>query len=667
MEKRIMKKHLFGTILVLAALAACNKEVETPAPVVDNEQEEASPGKVTLTFKASIDEATRTTYEEDKIAHWAAGDAISVCVTDNESFDVVDFITNDGITFTGEVESGYTTIISGVYPANDVYSSSPNLYFEDGAVKSVYLPNSYDLEDADDTGRFIPLIGSYDGKSMTFRHFCSAMKVTLTNIPTDATVFTFTTKKQQISGDFSLSDGGRMTLANQDENSSVSFEFVEGSQETRSFYIPIPDGQLTAGSYVTIEKAIENSNNEVLFKKVINSTPTFPRTSDHKDAIRILPEVACWTRDDNWQVTYLYDLFNETKVKSYVRVSGTLGYYGITAFTKADFESSFDSIADFLLSINSSSHYTGNGIIKFNYKFSATDYIAIVYGLDKNNNFTGFYNCIDFTVPEFFTPAGWSITVNENYNNSGNIITVANVKVPEGNTWSFNSVSKEEFTNSYGGDPAAFIRSKRNVTSSLSTGKSVNYNVNSLRGDYVLISYGMNERASAEESRTPTFEYCLLEYTFEEPSLDYLSWLGTWTVTDSKSTPNVDTWTISRKQANHTYSVSGMNGNLFTAVANYDAINNRIVFQSQFVGSSNTYDYYLFGSGSDVNHAVRQTEEPYDLMYVEQTANGITLNGFTLPDNTLCARYYRLNYNRSTSAWTFTSARYIPSILTPAE
>ena len=42
-----MRKHLIGTILVLAALAACNKEVETPAPAVDNGQEEVTPGKVT--------------------------------------------------------------------------------------------------------------------------------------------------------------------------------------------------------------------------------------------------------------------------------------------------------------------------------------------------------------------------------------------------------------------------------------------------------------------------------------------------------------------------------------------------------------------------------------------------------------------------------------------
>ena len=664
-----MKKYMFRTILVLAALTACNKEIDNQTPLTVDPVDEAPAGKVTLTFKATVGEDTRTVYASDKNGTWEAGDEISVCVTDGENFEIVDFTTEDGETFSAEVSDGYTTIASAVYPANDAYATFPGDYFfitgdeddiVDGHVIGLYLTNVLEMGASTDQGTLIPMVGSFDAstQTMSFHHVCGALKVTLSNIPADACYFTFHANNQQLVYDFPLTSDGRIELGTPVEGNDdmdLVFHFTAGSETTRSFYIPIPDGTLASGAYVTLE----NEDLELLYKKVLSKDQEFD-----KNQIKRLPETACWTRDDNWQVTYLYDLFNETKVKSYVRVSGTTGYYGISAFTKADFESSFDSIADFLLSINSSSHYTANGIIKFNYKFSATDYIAIVYGLDKNNKFSGFYNCIDFTVPEFFTPSGWSITVNENYNNSGNIITVANVKVPEGNTWSYNSVSKEEFTNSYGGDPAAFIWSKRNGTSSLSTGKNVNYNVNSLRGDYVLISYGMNERASAEDSRTPTFEYCLIEYTFEEPSQDYLSWIGTWTVTDSKSTPNVDTWTISRKQANHLYSVSGMNGNLFTAIANYDATNNRIVFQSQLVGTTNTYDYYLFGSSTTATNAVRQTEEPYDVMYVEESADGIQLNGFTLPDNTLCSRYYRINYNRSTSAWTYTNARYIPSTLT---
>ena len=141
-----MRKHLIGTILVLAALAACNKEVDTPAPVVNNGQEEATPGKVTLTFTATISEETRTAYPDDKTGKWVVGDKITVCVSNNDSDNpeyktaVFEATTETatGMEFTGQVQTGYTTIVSGVYPANDVYSTSQDDYFNsNGTVKAV--------------------------------------------------------------------------------------------------------------------------------------------------------------------------------------------------------------------------------------------------------------------------------------------------------------------------------------------------------------------------------------------------------------------------------------------------------------------------------------------------------------------------------------------------
>ena len=657
-----MRKHLIGTILVLAALAACNKEIDTQTPAIVDPVEETPAGKVTLTFKATIGEETRTTYANDKTASWAAGDKISVRVTDGTNFETAKFSTTDGETFTGQVTNGYTTIVSGVYPAND------NHVFSGGSVQSVYLPESYNLEDADDTGRFIPLIGTIDGENMSFHHFCSAMKVTLTNIPAEATLFTFTANGQQVAGNFTLT-GERMALTDQASNASVQFTFNAGATE-RSFYIPIPDGTLATNSFVTLSNA-----DEVLFKKRITSSPTFGQNAKEKDAIRVLPEVACWTKNDNWCATYLREELNSSthNVNSIVEVAIPENTkYQYYMYDASNFDETYDSFADYFISSQfdtdrgARTTYSQPRTIKYQKK-TPGDYYFLIYGVDANKNFTGEYNIINITIPAFFTPEGWSISIDENYSNEGTIITVSKIKVPQGKSWQFAYTSKENFINSYGADPAVFIWSRRKESSTLYTSTSRIINMNSVRGEYVLLIYGMNERVSSDEDRIPTFEYYMLEYSFEEPTPEYLSWIGTWTVTDTKSTPNVDTWTISRIQANHTYSVSGMNGNLFTAVANYDATNNRIVFQSQLVGTSSTFDYYLFGSSTTAGNAVRQTEEPYDLMYIEQSASGIVLNGFTLPDNTVCARYYRMNYNRSTSAWTYSNARYIPSILTPAE
>ena len=60
MESKIMKKSLFRTALVLAALTACNKEIDNQTPLTVDPVDETPAGKVTLTFKAAIDDATRT-------------------------------------------------------------------------------------------------------------------------------------------------------------------------------------------------------------------------------------------------------------------------------------------------------------------------------------------------------------------------------------------------------------------------------------------------------------------------------------------------------------------------------------------------------------------------------------------------------------------------------
>lgn len=672
MEKRIMKKHLFGTILVLAALAACNKEVETLTPAVDNGQEEVTPGKVTITFTAAIDEATRTTYEGDKIAHWAAGDAISVCVTNsgNTDYKIAKFeasgATDAGMEFTGEVEPGYTTIVSGVYPANDVYSSSPDNYFKDGAVKSIYLPNSYDLEDADDTGRFIPLIGSYDGESMTFSHFCSTMKVTLTNIPTDATVFTFTTNGKQIAGDFTLSDEGRMAMANQTSNNSVQFTFRPVLTE-RSFYIPIPDGQLTAGSYVTVEKTIENSNNEVLFKKVINSTPTFPRTSDNKDAIRILPAVACWTRNEDWNAYYYgtYKTDNGSIYKGVATENVSSPYY-YALINENTFNNTYGGSVIEYLSSNSFAEAVGNATPRtgdriFGYTtFAPGIRYIIIYGLDENNKFTGEYNCVKIERPVFATPEGWSISVVE-----GDSYPIK-YKRPSGVQWQYVTVKASTFT-TYSEDVEYLIytyaRSYKNQYEEDPTKRAplaANYNLpaptNAEGVEYVFVSFGI------DQNYLPTGDYFLLDYTFEIPTDAYSAWLGKWTVVDNGSTQNTDTWTITRKQANHSYTVKGLLGysSDYSFEIKFNEEDGALVFPSQIYNSSTTLTYWLVGSS---NKAADHQQGEYDIMqasFNENDPDKATLVGL----NPL-KRYYTVSYNKSDGSYNgYYKVRYLPSTMT---
>lgn len=668
MEKRIMRKHLFGTILVLAALAACNKEVETPDPAVDNSQPETETGKVTLTFKASISDETRTIYANDKTASWAAGDKISVCLTDSESYDVVDFTTEDGVTFSGEVNPGYTLPVSAIYPAKEVYTDySWNSYFSqtDGSVMAVRLPEGYDLEDADDTGRFIPLIGTFDGENMSFHHFCSALKVTLTNIPADAQCFTFTTNNQKLAWDFSLSDG-RMNLVNEEgPDKSVYFEFEPGSLTTRSFYIPIPDGTLAANSFVTLQ----NADGADLFKKRITSSPTFGLNANNKDAIRILPAVECWTRNENWDAYYYGGYIDNGTIKKRIRIENMTGSYQYEILTESVFDNTYGgSAADYFSSTHFSDRisglttsYSSNGLnLNYNTLPKGTYYVML-FGLDQDRQFTGEYNCVEVVNPTLSTPEGWSISVTERQSNYRISYTV-----PDETRWQYISVSANTFESTYFGNLEyliyTFIRSDKDAYASNpsswaprigSQAYSVNYG-----GDYILLSVGI------DENYRPTGQYCLLNYFFETPTDAYNAWIGTWTVVDNGSTPNTDTWTITRKHANHTYTVRGLLGydSSYSFEIKFNAGDGSLIFPSQIYNTSNTLTYWLVGSPSV---AANHVSGEYDIMqasFNENSTDQATLVGL----NSL-KRYYTVSYKKSDGSYNgYHKVRYLPSSITRA-
>ena len=451
-----MRKHLIGTILVLAALAACNKEIDTQTPAIVDPVEETPAGKVTLTFKATIGEETRTTYANDKTASWAAGDKISVRVTDGTNFETAKFSTTDGETFTGQVTNGYTTIVSGVYPAND------NHVFSGGSVQSVYLPDTYNLGTANDGGIALPMVGEMKKKdgvdTFTFHHICGALKIEIVDI---FNALTFTTAGETITGGFELDEEtGRIKMPENGTSSTVTFNYDRlpreegyvGERKNRTFYIPVPDGTLTAGATMALKNA--------------NKTSTF---------------------------------FDKT--------------------TTADIE------------------FTSNKIKRL--------------------------PAIGFNTPE-----GWAIDIIDG--NVGQKITI-NYTFPAGTYYARFLVKKSTFINTYEGSVAKLIEKK---LPELSTFSNNTYNGSNIETyfaekDYISFMFGVIPSDPSNPTnvtgRKISFEYCKLEYSFEEPTLEYKNWIGKWNVTEDATDPKTDTWTISTKKANSTYIIKGIAGK--TAIA----------------------------------------------------------------------------------------------------
>ena len=476
MENRIMRKHLIGTILVLAALAACNKEIDTQTPAIVDPVEETPAGKVTLTFKATIGEETRTTYANDKTASWAAGDKISVRVTDGTNFETAEFSTTDGETFTGQVTNGYTTIVSGVYPAND------NHVFSGGSVQSVYLPDTYNLGTANDGGIALPMVGEMKKKdgvdTFTFHHICGALKIEIVDI---FNALTFTTAGETITGGFELDEEtGRIKMPENGTSSTVTFNYgrlstnpTVGERKNRTFYIPVPDGTLTAGATM----ALKNSSDKVVFEKTTSGNIAF----DSK-VIKRLPAIVLQT------------------------------------------------------------------------------------------------------------PDGWGISVTEGTSSSetGKYVFT----VPSGANFFYTATSKSSFESDYHGSVADFIEQKA-LTNTIYTSsgyKAMKYTMDYYYGqEYIILICGITR---VDGNRRITFDYCLLDYQF--PTEDYLKWIGKWTVSDGT---NDDTWTITRKQVNQTYTITGIAGRTSNHVT-ADFNNGELSLSSQLLPEKyGSKDFYLLTRG----------------------------------------------------------------------
>ena len=538
---------LGASMLLLAAAVACNSRMEMDPEPAD--------GFVKLRFDAVVaDGSTRTAYEGDKTVSWVAGDRVSVLVSNGTDEVVATFTADETLTFEGTVPEDYTTIVAGAYPADAAHT------FDATGVKTLNLPATRTLAEGADPASILPLVGTFADGVMTFHHPFGALKFTVDDVPATAVRFRFTTFGHRVSGSYAPDDELEDTLADAEKSMDIVFPAAAGS---RSFYVPLPAGELYPESVIALYDAEDN----LLFQKVVPSALTV-----NKNVIKRIAAVGSWKKNEEWQAAYLRDVYNKSseKVVSYVGISGTTtGKFDLYLAAKSTFASRYGTIEGFL-----SSNYIANqkasgkkpksGTGTYSYsKLSPGEKVMVIYGLDDDYNFTGEYNLIEFEVPEFVTPEGWSLEFKPTYMlGNGEIHPAVHVKVPQGTTWSTGNMKKETFLANYGGDVAAFIWAQRSGTSTIRTNTDINLYFSSLdETDYVYIAYGVNERTEEGADRTFTYEYCLLEYTYSKPSDEptdaYLSWIGRWSVSDGTDT---DTWTISAKTNNVSYGIVGLCG-----------------------------------------------------------------------------------------------------------
>lgn len=551
------KISVIGASLLLLALASCSREKETtPAD-----------GFVKMRFTAVVDE-TRTAYENDKTVSWVAGDAISVYVTNGTDGQVVNFTAGEDLTFEGNVPAGYTTIVAGAYPANAAHT------FDATGVKALHLPASYTLAAGANPASILPLAGTYANGVMTFRHPAGALKFTVDNVPATAVRFRFTAAGQKVNGSFAMDPALAASEAEAEQSVDITVPAAEGS---RSFYVPMPAGDLAAGAAI----ALYDAENNLLFQKTVPQALTVS-----KNVIKRIAAVETWKKNEDWSAYYY---------GSYATTSGTIGkricvenvtgtvYYEV--LTEAVFNELGGSAAAYLSSSRFAERLAGmtkvfDGAFNINYtSLSKGKKYVMVFSADLDTKtFTGEYNCIEVNVPTFSTPAGWSTFVTERETD----YTVRYTVPSTGIQWQYVSITAADFESSYLNDLECAIytlirnRKKSHESNPDSwkprTGTQTYIYPNS--GEYVLISVGI------DENYRPTGAYCRLDYNFamEDPSEAYSKWLGKWSVNDGT---NSDTWTISRRRANHTYTVTGICNRSYPVEALFNEEDGSLLFKSQ--------------------------------------------------------------------------------------
>ena len=609
------KISVIGASLLLLALASCTREKETtPAN-----------GFVKMRFTAVVDE-TRTAYENDKTASWVAGDAISVYVTNGTDGQVVTFTADEELTFEGNVPAGYETIVAGAYPADAAHT------FNADGVSALHLPASYTLVEGADPASVLPLAGTFADGVMTFRHPAGALKFTIDNVPATAVRFRFTAAGEKLNGSFAMDPVLANTEVEAEKSVDISFPAAAGS---RSFYVPMPAGNLTAGAAI----ALYDAENNLLFQKSVPQALTV-----NKNVIKRIAAVSSWVKNEAWQATYLRDEYSSSakKVYSKVKISGTTGKYGLYLATRSTFDSKYGSAEGFLASnyiperkAAGATPYNGNGIINYT-KMSAGQKVMVIYGVDDDYNFTGEYNLVEFEVPEFTTPQGWSLEFLPEYRVNGVRYPAVHIQVPTGTSYTTAYMTKESFQTNYGGDVGAYLWTRLSSTSTIRTNTDFTLYYPTLEeGDYVYIVYGVHEREQEGENRTLTYEYVLLEFTYtkpsDEPTEAYSAWIGKWSVADGT---NTDTWTITADKSNETYKISGLIGRTSTnfVVAGFLNDDGTLQLNAQMdirtfnskLSDGNTYavSLGLFGRKTATGSFYTYQTNPYPLLKATMDASG---------------------------------------------
>lgn len=242
----------YALLSILLFMASC----------VDDKMD-GSPNE-TYSFTAQIeqDNSTRTTVNAQNQVLWTNGDEIGIYGDHQTKNALFSLQTSNGTSaqFSGELKSGEQPEFA-YYP----YQQGTEL---NGNSLTFELPNEYIY-----TGNSnAPMIGFSDGKqSLSFKHLCGLMKVTVRDVPEESVRFVITSageSPQPIAGTAAVDDvyAPNATLSikeSGDKAYTITYQ-LSGSVTAQefTFFIPLP-----VGEYDKLTVSLRSAEDEVLYQK----------------------------------------------------------------------------------------------------------------------------------------------------------------------------------------------------------------------------------------------------------------------------------------------------------------------------------------------------------------------------------------------------------------
>lgn len=245
------------TTLLVGILAGCNTE----EPFMD---ELVTTSHIVTITAGSEDNATKAAISDALAFTWTTGDQIAVHTTDGyKTSSALTSGDSPSATFTVDLGEG-TRQNYAVYPASAAlasYATAENL--------RVHYADTYSYNSNAD---FSPMVmiakGNAPGTNLSFKHVGALVRMTVNNIPPEATKLTFTFQ-YKVTGDFPVSnpdtDAPDVTTTTSESDNVVTFHLPDHAGtwwDGKVFNIPVPNdvtGSVTVAAYNGSTKIYEMS------------------------------------------------------------------------------------------------------------------------------------------------------------------------------------------------------------------------------------------------------------------------------------------------------------------------------------------------------------------------------------------------------------------------